>query len=94
MACCEDKNCCTCVDSADCDRGISLILDGLARSEKDFESEKCKIENNITALKSYIDSMDCAISKAMNGSTCETGYFLEKLERMCNRLNYNLVKRG
>jgi hypothetical protein len=85
---CVNKNCCTCVDSADCDS---------KRSEKEqrrFDNQnRYNIENNITALESYIVSMNCAIEKAKNGSTCEKMYFVEKLERMCNRLGFDLVKK-
>jgi len=49
------------------------------------------VNDNLTALKSYIDSMLCAISKAEKGSNAEDGYFIEKLERMANRLGYDLV---
>ena len=51
------------------------------------------VKNNITALKSYIASMNCAIEKAESGSDCEDGYLIEKLERMCNRLGYNLTEK-
>ncbi len=52
-----------------------------------------KVKDNITALKSYIASMDCAIDKAESGSDCEDGYFIEKMERMANRLGYNLTEK-
>jgi len=55
--------------------------------------KQSKVKNNTTALKSYIASMDCAIDKAISGSDCEDGYFIEKLERMANRLGYNLVEK-
>jgi hypothetical protein len=52
-----------------------------------------RVHENITALKSYLTSMNCAIEKAEKGSTCETMYFTEKLEKMCNRLGYNMEKK-
>jgi len=59
---------------------------------KDTQNQS-KVKNNITALKSYISSMNCGIDKAEKGSEVEDGYFLEKLERMANRLGYNLVEK-
>ena len=50
-----------------------------------------RVRNNKTALRSYIESMLCALDKADNGSNCEDSYFVEKLERMAARLNYSLV---
>jgi hypothetical protein len=52
-----------------------------------------KVKNNIQALKSYIDSMKCAIGKAERGSDCEDSYFIEKLEKMANRMGYELKKK-
>ena len=52
-----------------------------------------KVSANAGALQSYIDSMQCALTKAFKSSECEDGYFLEKLEKMCNRLGYKLVKK-
>ena len=51
------------------------------------------VENNTTALQSYIDSMQCAIDKAKSGSTVEDGYFVEKLGNMANRLGFDLIER-
>ena len=53
-----------------------------------------KVKQNQTALRGYIASMSCAIDKAMRGSIVEDMYFIEKLEKMANRLGYNLVKKG
>ncbi len=51
-----------------------------------------KVKQNQTALRGYIASMSCAIDKAMRGSDCEDMYFVEKLEKMANRLGYDLIK--
>ncbi len=58
-----------------------------------FVGSKSKVKNNVYALYQYIESMYCAIGRAERGSECEDGYFLEKLEKMCSRLGYNLVKK-
>ncbi len=50
-----------------------------------------KVKQNQTALRGYIASMQCAIDKAMRGSDAEDMYFVEKLEKMANRLGYDLV---
>jgi len=52
-----------------------------------------KVKKMQTALRDYIASMQCAIDKAMRGSDCEDMYFVEKLEKMANRLGYDLVKK-
>lgn len=54
---------------------------------------KSKVKNNVFALSEYIQSMLCAVGKAQRGSDCEDMYFIEKLEKMANRLGYDLVKR-
>ena len=53
-----------------------------------------KVKQNQTALRGYIASMQCAIDKAMRGSDAEDMYFVEKLEKMANRLGYDLIKKG
>jgi len=58
-----------------------------------FVGSQSKVKNSIHALELYMASMNCAINKAKSGSDCEDGYFLEKLEKMCNRLGYDLVKK-
>ena len=52
-----------------------------------------KVKQERLALRMYINSMLCAIGKAAKGSECEDGYFLEKLEKTCDRLGFNLVKK-
>ena len=52
-----------------------------------------KVKQNQTALRGYIASMQRAIDKAMRGSDAEDMYFVEKLEKMANRLGYDLGKR-
>jgi hypothetical protein len=69
------------------------IKDGIAMAERDFEAERYSIENNIFALEGYIRSMNCAIEKARSGSDCEKMYFVEKMEKMANRLGYDLVRK-
>lgn len=49
------------------------------------------VHENWVALEGYIQSMQCAVSKAANGSTVETMYFIEKLEKTANKLGYKLV---
>jgi hypothetical protein len=53
-----------------------------------------KVSMNVVALDCYLTSMNCAIIKAKQGSECEDGYFIEKLEKMCTRLGFDLVKRA
>ncbi len=52
-----------------------------------------KVKQNQTALRGYIVSMQCAVDKATEGSDVEDMYFIEKLEKMANRLGYDLIKR-
>jgi hypothetical protein len=85
---CEKDDCENCGIAAKC------LSESVADAERDFASERCLIENNINALESYIASMNCAIEKAANGSKVENVYFLEKLEKMCNRLGYDMIEKG
>lgn len=55
---------------------------------------KSKVKENISYLSACIESMRCAVGKANNGSDVEDMYFIEKLEKMANRLGYDLIKRG
>lgn len=52
-----------------------------------------KVRENLVALTTYIQAMNCALDKADAGSNCEDMYFTEKLEKMASRLGYNLVKK-
>ncbi|MFA5196532.1 MAG: hypothetical protein WC401_12095 [Bacteroidales bacterium] len=51
-----------------------------------------KVKDNITAIESYMTSINHGIAMAKNGSEVEDGYILEKLERFANRLGFKLVK--
>ncbi len=53
-----------------------------------------KVKANVTALSDYIQSMLCAVGKAERGSGVEDMYFVEKLEKIANRLGYDLIKRA
>jgi len=53
-----------------------------------------KVKQNREQLEHYIASMNCALSKAKSGSDVEDGYFLEKLEKMVNRMGFDLVKKA
>jgi len=53
-----------------------------------------KVKANVAALSSCLESMFCAVNKAKRGSDVEDMYFVEKLEKMANRLGYDLIKRG
>ncbi|KKN48404.1 hypothetical protein LCGC14_0653510 [marine sediment metagenome] len=52
------------------------------------------VRANVDVLSAYLQSMQCAIGKAKRGSDVEDMYFIEKLEKMANRLGYNLIKSG
>ncbi len=52
------------------------------------------VRANVDALSAYIQSMLCAVGKAKRGSDAEDMYFVEKLEKIANRLGYDLIKRA
>ena len=52
-----------------------------------------RIEDNTTAIRCYIESMLCAVGKAEKGSTAEKMYFLEKLEKLANRIGFDLIEK-
>ncbi|KKK58655.1 hypothetical protein LCGC14_3042250 [marine sediment metagenome] len=54
---------------------------------------KSKVKANSGMLTVYIRSMQCAVDKAVRGSDVEDMYFVEKLEKMANRLGYDLIKK-
>ncbi len=53
-----------------------------------------KVKANVAALSSYLESMRCAVGKAERGSDAEDMYFIEKLEKIANRLGYDLIKKA
>ena len=55
--------------------------------------EMSTVRANTTALSAFMRSMEYAILKAKNGSDAEDMYFIEKLEKIANRLGYDLIKR-
>ena len=54
---------------------------------------RSKVSANISWLEHNLAGLDCGIKKAKNGSECEDQYVLEKLEKMCNILGFDLVKK-
>lgn len=54
---------------------------------------KSKVLKNVVTLRGYLQSMDCAISKAERGSAAEDMYFMEKLDKMCTCMNRIPIQR-
>ncbi len=48
---------------------------------------------NVQRLIGYNRSMAVALEKAENGSSVEHSYFVEKLEKTANALNFTLIQK-
>ena len=51
-----------------------------------------KAQKNAYALDGYLKSLQCGVSKALRGSTCEDMYIIEKLRKFAARMGYKLIR--
>ena len=62
----------------------------MATTAKELKEEST-VKHNVDALIGFNLSMATALAKAKRGSCVEDDYFVEKLEKTANRLNFTLV---